>query len=237
MEKKSPKNMGTTGRSLIAFNMGALFTIPKTDMDAIKARVKTCKQGAAIEDTIKQHLPHFSDALAAAYLWDLNIAPQMKVQCNLLMGYAAKARTDFSALDIAVQQLINNQQDITLTVQQQATVVVAALNKSTQALSASFINIVNQIQVFNKANQELDSDIAGSEFGFMKEITASIAVLDHATGSIRGAWSALADDLEAIAKTSPVDFTFPFIADLNLSAAIAAWDQLQTECDAFLKSQ
>ena len=229
--------MGITGRSLIASDMGALFTIPKTDMDAIKARVKTCKQGAAIEDTIKQHLPHFPDALAAAYLWDTDIAPQMKVQCNLLMGYAAKARADFSTLDISVQQLVNSEQDMTPAVQQQATVVVAALYESTQALSASFTNIVNQVFAFNKANKNLDSDIAATEFGFMKEIAASIAVLDHATGSIRGAWSALADDLEAIAKTSPVDFTIPFIADLNLSVAIAAWDQLQTECDVFLRSQ
>ena len=206
-------------------------------MDAIKARVKTCKQGAAIEDTIKQHLPHFPDALAAAYLWDTDIAPQMKVQCNLLMGYAAKARADFSTLDISVQQLVNSEQDMTPAVQQQATVVVAALYESTQALSASFTNIVNQVFAFNKANKNLDSDIAATEFGFMKEIAASIAVLDHATGSIRGAWSALADDLEAIAKTSPVDFTIPFIADLNLSVAIAAWDKLQTECDVFLRSQ
>jgi hypothetical protein len=229
--------MGITGRSLIAFDMGALFTIPQTDMDAIKARVKTCKLGEAIEDTIKQHLPHFPDALAAAYLWDTDIAPQMKAQCNRLMGYAAKARADFSALDNTVQQLIKDKQDMSPPVQQQATVAIAALYESTQALSAPFINIVNQIVVFNKANQSLDIDIAGTEFGFMKEITASLAVLDHATGSIRGTWSALADDLEALATTSPVDFTIPVIADLNLSVAIAAWDQLQTECDAFLRSQ
>ncbi|QEC75010.1 hypothetical protein [Mucilaginibacter ginsenosidivorax] len=229
--------MAITERSLTALNMDALFTIPKTDMDAIKARVKTCKQGAAIKDIITRHLPHFPDALAAAYLWDTDIAPQMKAQCNLLMAYATKAKADFSALNIAVQQLIISEQDMTPAVQQQAATAVAALYESTKGLSASFINIVNQVFTFNKANNNLDSDIAGTEFGFMKEITASIAVLDHATGSIRGAWSALADDLEAIAKTSQVDFSIPFIAGLSLSVAIAAWDQLQTECDAFLNSR
>ena len=229
--------MGITGRSLIAFDMGALFTIPQTDMDAINARVKTCKQGEAIEDTIKQHLPHFPDALAAAYLWDTNIAPQMKVQCILLIAYATKAKADFSTLNIAVQQLILDKLDMTPAAQQQAATAIAALYELTQALSASFINTANQVLVFNKANKDLDIDIAGTEFSFMKEITASIAVLDHATGSIRGAWSALADDLEALTKTSPVDFTIPFIAGLNLSVAIAAWDQLQTECDAFLRLQ
>jgi hypothetical protein len=63
-------------------------------------------------------------------------------------------------------------------------------------------------------------------------ITDITTAVDKATGLVNGAFQAINSDLKA-ATSNQIDVTMPFLEGLSITAAIQAWQRIQSETAAF----
>jgi hypothetical protein len=56
--------------------------------------------------------------------------------------------------------------------------------------------------------------------------------VDEATGTVTGAWQAIADDLGRVAS-GRIAVTTPFLLGLDIASALRAWNNIKSEADAF----
>jgi hypothetical protein len=215
-------------------DVAGLFTISVEDWKAVSKRVGAVMAVALIQDDVTRYLPGYSDLRQHSILWQNNIFPGLITQSKTLASYAAKAISDFSALNKAAKQL-DNSRDVPPTLQMLIVFNLKQLKDDTLELINSFGVLSVLLMMFLNDNKQVDMQMEKSkdELGiFWKPLGQIITSLEEEIGRVTGIWNAIADDLQ-YAITTPVNVTKAYIESLNLEAAINIWEKVQAEAGAF----
>lgn len=210
--------------------LGSLFVVPERDWTAVSQRVGRVERLRGVADSVTRYLPAFGPLVTASIRWRASTFPDIVASSSALRDYCRQAVDSYSVVQTALTP-----DPLAPPVQVSVRDALAALADRTRVMSDRFATLSATIRDFNEVNRGVDAEVGsfarrlGPDW---QSIVPSTTAVDDATGRVRGAWGALNDDLHAL-RVQPVDVTAPFVARLQIGAALAAWRNLQAAAEDF----
>jgi hypothetical protein len=222
------------GFQLVSLSMGSLFSVPESSWTQISKRVGLAILTKDIADAVAQYLPDFPALVAASQVWKDETFPDMVAKSKALSDYCLEAVRGFEGVRKDIAGLDPNK-PLPDPIRRQAQAVFDALDRSTSALNVAFTHLAERIMTFTTLNNVVDAKILsyrkrlGDQWA---ELTKDTQAVDDAVGLVLGVWSAITDDLNAVA-TGKISITTSFLLGLDIEFAIRSWNDLKEQTKAF----
>jgi hypothetical protein len=222
------------GFRLASDSVGSIFAISETNWTVISKRVGLTILTKDIVSTVARFLPTFPDLLAACEGWKGSTFPGLVDRSRSVSDYASRAIQNVTRLQTLISHLDPNR-PLSGEEKQEAEATLDDLARSSGEQAKVAGDLAGQVQRFTTANQAVDVEIRvyqerlGSEW---QSLAATLREVDEATGTVTGAWQAIADDLGRVAS-GRIAVTTPFLLGLDIASALRAWNNIKSEADAF----
>lgn len=209
---------------------GALFAIPDDDWNVIENRVESAIDLSAVAEEVTQYLPGFDALVVACRVWRDRTGPDIGAAARSLVDYCDQAIVRFGEVRAAVCGPLTPQ------VRQLVVDALGALERRTVPLNEEFHRLVAGIADFTDLNRAVDGEVDRYVNRLGRDWRSIIPQTDRladVAGRVRGVWQAMGADLDALVS-GRIDVTDPFIADLELGAALDGWADLRSEALSYL---
>lgn len=223
------KNIKLTDQSL-----SSMFTIPEASWTAISKRVSLVILAKDIVSIIAEDFPNFPQLEIVCQQWKDETFQQLITQSQNINDYSKTAIQNFTELQNLIAPLDPNN-PLPADIKHKAQTIIDQLAQSTATLSMAVSKLKTQVSSFTNENNIVDAKInlykkkLGPDW---QSISPETREVDKAAGLIKGAWSAINDDLNEIAS-GKIEITLTLLLELNIESALLSWKSLQNEADNF----
>ncbi len=214
-------------------SVASIFTISTDNWTAINKRVGSVLGVEKIASVVNSDLPGYSKLLISSKLWKASTFNELITESNTVAKYAQNAIANFGDINQKVKKVSNQQ--IPENLQKQVIDALRDLQSDTLPIVNQSNKLSGEIHEFMLNNQTVDAEMEQNKEklgSFWAPLGNIIHSVETATGKVNGAWKAILDDLNSTLGAD-IQVTMPFIASLELDAAIISWQSILSESSAF----
>lgn len=217
-----------------AEQVGALYTVPRSDWVAINNRVAIVIEVQGIANQISRYIPNYNSLLAACQQWKSTTLPTLIAQAVQASLFATRASSTLTTLSGELAPL-EPSDPLPDTVRFIFRVQFEALQQDAGKLSQAAGQTTPQITNFVAQNRAADVSLEKvlHELGpAWEQIGGPITTLEGAMSDVQGGWSAVQTAF-GDAAANQATLTTAELLSADVQAAITSWNAVAQDATAF----